>query len=219
MRQKLDNFFVSYINNYKFMDIKVHKTDLPEDLNVGNSIAVDCEFMGLNFQRDKLCLVQISSGNSDAHIVQLDRNEYKAPVLKKILSDKSIKKIFHFARADLTFIKKYLLIDVNNIEDTKIQSKLARSYTDRHGLKDLIKEFVGVDISKQFQSSDFGGELSQAQIKYCANDVMYLHKINDALTKILKREKRFHLYEDCLKFINTRVNLDLASFSDDIWSH
>ena len=201
------------------MDIKVHKTDLPEDLNIGNSIAVDCEFMGLNFQRDKLCLVQISSGNSDAHIVQLDRGEYKAPVLKKILSDKSIKKIFHFARADLTFIKKYLLIDVNNIEDTKLQSKLARSYTDKHGLKDLIKEFVGVDISKQYQSSDFGGELSQAQIKYCANDVLYLHKINDALTKILKREKRYYLYEDCLKFINTRVNLDLASFSEDIWSH
>ena len=147
----------------------------------------------------------------------LDINFNKA--VEKILSDKSIKKIFHFARADLTFIKKYLLVDVNNIEDTKLQSKLARSYTDKHGLKDLIKEFVGVDISKQYQSSDFGGELSQAQIKYCANDVLYLHKINDALTKILKREKRFHLYEDCLKFINTRVNLDLASFSDDIWSH
>ena len=202
------------------MDIKVHKTDLPKDFDVGNNrIAVDCEFMGLNFQRDKLCLVQISSGNNDAHIVQLDRNEYNAPILKKILSDKSIKKIFHFARADLTFIKKYLLVDVNNIEDTKLQSKLARSYTEKHGLKDLIKEFVGVDISKQYQSSDFGGELTQAQIKYCANDVLYLHKINDALTKILKREKRYHLYEDCLKFINTRVNLDLASFSDDIWSH
>ena len=200
------------------MDIKVHKLDLPEDLNVGNRVAIDCEFMGLNFQRDKLCL-QISSGNSDAHIIQLDRNEYKAPNLKKILSDKTIKKIFHYSRSDLTFIKKYLLIDVNNIEDTKLQSKLARSYTDKHGLKDLIKEFVGIDISKQYQSSDFGGELSQAQIKYCANDVLYLHKINDALTKILKREKRYHLYEDCLKFINTRVNLDLASFSEDIWSH
>ena len=105
------------------MDIKVHKIDLPEDIKIGNRIAVDCEFMGLNFQRDKLCLVQISSGNSDAHIIQLDRDNYKAPVLKKILSDKNVKKIFHFARADLTFIKKYLSIDVNNIEDTKIQSK------------------------------------------------------------------------------------------------
>ena len=201
------------------IDIKLHKNDLPDDLDLGNVIAVDGEFMGLNVRRDPLCLIQISSGNSDAHIVQLDRNEYKAPVLKKILSDKSTKKIFHYSRSDLTFIKKYLQVDVNNIEDTKLQSKLARSYTDKHGLKDLIKEFVGVDISKQYQSSDFGGELSQAQIKYCANDVLYLHKINDALTKILKREKRYHLYEDCLKFINTRVNLDLASFSDDIWSH
>ena len=110
-------------------------------------------------------------------------------MLKKILSDKSVKKIFHFARADLTFIKRYLSIDVSNIEDTKLQSKLARSYTDKHGLKDLIKEFVGIDISKQYQSSDFGGELSQAQIKYCANDVLYLHQINDALTKILKGKK------------------------------
>ena len=201
------------------MDIKVHKTDLPEDLNVGKRVAVDCEFMGLNFQRDKLCLVQISSGNSDAHIVQLDRNEYKAPVLKKILSDKSIKKIFHYSRSDLTFIKKYLLVDVNNIEDTKLQSKLARSYTDKHGLKDLIKEFVGVDISKQYQSSDFGGELSQAQIKYCANDVLYLHKIHEHLNKILERENRIKLYQDCLKFLKTRVELDLALFKEDIWSH
>ena len=201
------------------MDIKVHKTDLPEDLNVGNRIAIDCEFMGLNFLRDKLCLVQISSGNSDAHIIQLDRKNYNSPNLKKILSNKKIKKIFHYARADMAFIKKYLKIDVENIEDTKLQSKLARSYTDKHGLKDLIKEFIGVDISKQQQNSDFGGELSQAQIKYCANDVLYLHKINDALTNILKRENRFELYEDCIKFLNTRVNLDLASFPDDIWSH
>ena len=201
------------------MDIKLHKNDLPKDLDFGNKIAIDCEFMGLNFLRDKLCLVQISSGNSDAHIIQLDRAKYDAPNLKKILSNDSITKIFHYARADLVFIKKYLKIDVNNIEDTKLQSKLIRKYTDKHGLKDLVKEFIGIDISKQQQTSDFGGELSAAQIKYCANDVLYLHKINSALTKILKREKRYHLYEDCLKFINTRVNLDLASFSDDIWSH
>ena len=201
------------------MNIKLHKNDLPKDLDFGNKIAIDCEFMGLNFLRDKLCLVQISSGKSDAHIVQLDRVKYNAPNLKKILSNNSIIKIFHYARADLVFIKKYLQVDVNNIEDTKLQSKLIRKYTDKHGLKDLVKEFIGTDISKQHQSSDFGGELSTAQIKYCANDVLYLHKINNALTKILKREKRYHLYEDCLKFINTRVNLDLASFSDDIWSH
>ena len=175
--------------------------------------------MGLNFLRDKLCLVQISSGKSDAHIVQLDRAKYDAPNLKKILSDKLISKIFHYARADLVFIKKYLQVDVENIEDTKLQSKLIRKYTDKHGLKDLVKEFVGVDISKQHQSSDFGGELTPAQIKYCANDVVYLHKINESLNKMLLRENRLKLYKDCLKFLNTRVNLDLECFPDDIWSH
>ena len=201
------------------MDIKVHKYDLPKDIEFGNKIAIDCEFMGLNFLRDKLCLVQISSGKDDAHIVQLDRLKYEAPNLKKILSNKSIIKIFHYARADLVFIKKYLEIDVDNIEDTKLQSKLIRKYTDKHGLKDLIKEFVGVDISKQQQSSDFGGELTPAQIKYCANDVIYLHKINDKLNKMLIREKRINLYKECLKYLNTRVNLDLECFPDDIWSH
>lgn len=201
------------------MDIKVHKNDLPEDLNLGNTIAIDGEFMGLNVSRDPLCLIQISSGNSDAHIVQLDRKTYEAPNLINLLKDKNVKKIFHYARADLTFIKFYLKIEIQNIEDTKIQSKLARSYSDRHGLKDLIKEFVGIDVSKQQQSSDFGGELSVAQKKYCANDVLYLHKIHDELNKILLREKRMELYKDCVKFINTRVNLDLASFKDDIWSH
>ena len=150
---------------------------------------------------------------------QLDRLKYEAPNLKKILSNKSIIKIFHYARADLVFIKKYLKIDVDNIEDTKLQSKLIRKYTDKHGLKDLIKEFVGVDISKQQQSSDFGGELTPAQIKYCANDVVYLHKINDTLNKMLIRENRINLYKECLKYLNTRVNLDLECFPDDIWSH
>ena len=201
------------------MYIKLHKNDLPKELKLGNKIAVDCEFMGLNFLRDKLCLVQISSGNSDAHIVQLDRNTYEAPNLKKILSDKLITKIFHYGRSDLVFIKKYLGINVENLEDTKLQSKLIRKYSDKHGLKDLIKEFVGVDISKQFQTSDFGGDLSSAQIKYCANDVIYLHKINDALNKMLKRENRINLYHQCLKFLNTRVTLDLECFTDDIWSH
>ena len=201
------------------MDIKLHKNDLPKELKFGNKIAVDCEFMGLNFLRDKLCLVQISSGNSDAHIVQLDRNTYEAPNLKKILSDKLITKIFHYGRSDLVFIKKYLGINVENLEDTKLHSKLIRKYSDKHGLKDLIKEFVGVDISKQYQTSDFGGDLSAAQIKYCANDVIYLHKINDALNKMLKRENRINLYHQCLKFLNTRVTLDLECFTDDIWSH
>ncbi len=201
------------------MDIKLHKNDLPKEFEFGNKIAVDCEFMGLNFLRDKLCLVQISSGKSDAHIIQLDRQGYEAPNLKKILSNKSITKIFHYARSDLVFIKKYLKIEIENIEDTKLQSKLVRKYSDKHGLKDLVKEFVGIDISKQYQSSDFGGELSSAQIKYCANDVVYLHEINEALNKMLIRENRIKLYQDCLKFLNTRVNLDLECFSDDIWSH
>ena len=201
------------------IDIKLHKDDLPEDLNLGNTIAIDGEFMGLNVNRDPLCLLQISSGNMDAHIVQLNRETYKAPNLIKLLNNKNITKIFHYARADLTFIKHYLKIEVLNIQDTKIQSKLARSYSDKHGLKDLIKEFIGIDINKQQQSSDFGGDLTPAQLKYCANDVIYLHKINEELNKILVREKRMKLYEDCIKFINTRVNLDLASFKDDIWSH
>jgi len=201
------------------LDIKLHKHDLPDDLKLGNTIAVDCEMGGLNIKRDPLCLVQISAGNSDAHIIQLDRSNYKAPNLFKILEDRKVKKIFHFARADLTFISYHLKINVQNINCTKIKSKLARTYTDRHGLKDLIKEFVGIDVSKQHQTSDFGGELSQAQLKYCANDVIYLHKINDALDKILIRENRMKLYEDTIKFIQTRVDLDLASFKEDIWSH
>ena len=201
------------------IDIKLHKDDLPEDLNLGNTIAIDGEFMGLNVNRDPLCLLQISSGKMDAHIVQLNRETYKAPNLIKLLNNKNITKIFHYARADLTFIKHYLKIEVVNIQDTKIQSRLARSYSDKHGLKDLIKEFINIDISKQLQGSDFGGKLTPAQLKYCANDVVYLHKINEELNKILVREKRMKLYEDCIRFINTRVNLDLASFKDDIWSH
>jgi len=201
------------------IDIKLHKHDLPDDLVLGNLIAVDGEFMGLNVNRDPLCLIQISTGNNDAHIVQFDRKNYNAPNLIKILSDNKITKIFHFARADLAHIKFYLKTETNNIFDTKIASKLARSYSDNHSLKTLIKEFINIDISKQFQSSDFGGELTQAQLKYCANDVVYLHKIHDELKKILIRENRFDLYHDCLKFLKTRVDLDLALFKDDIWSH
>ena len=201
------------------IDIKLHKNDLPDDLDLGNVIAVDGEFMGLNVRRDPLCLIQVSSGNSDAHIIQLDRSKYDAPNLSKILNDSNIIKIFHYGRADIAHIKYYLKTETNNILDTKIASKLARSYSDSHSLKTLIKEFVNVDISKQFQSSDFGGDLTPAQMKYCANDVIYLHKIHNELNKILEREKRIDLYKDCLKFLKTRVELDLAFFKDDIWSH
>ena len=201
------------------IDIKLHKNDLPDDLKLGNVIAVDGEFMGLNVKRDPLCLIQISTGNSDAHIIQLDRSSYSAPNLIKVLKNEKIKKIFHYGRADLAYIKYYLKTDTNNIEDTKIASKLARSYSDNHSLKSLIKEFKNIDISKQFQSSDFGGKLNNAQLKYCANDVVYLHDIHSKLEEILVREKRINLYKECLKFLKTRVDLDLAQFKEDIWSH
>ena len=200
-------------------NIQLYKTDIPENLNLGNTIAVDGEFMGLNVRRDPLCLIQISSGNSDAHIVQFDRSKYYAPNLIKLLTDKNIKKIFHYARSDLAHIKYYLKTDVNNVECTKIQSKIARTFSDNHSLKTLIKEFINIDISKQFQTTDFGGELSQGQLKYCANDVIYLHKINEELNKILVRENRIKLYQECLKFLKTRVELDLAQFKEDIWAH
>ena len=201
------------------IDIKLHKSDLPDDLDLGNVIAVDGEFMGLNVRRDPLCLIQISSGNYDAHIVQLNRSNYQAPNLVKLLKNDEITKIFHYGRADIAHIKYYLKTDTNNILDTKIASKLARSYSDNHSLKTLIKEFVNIDVNKQFQNSDFGGELTPAQMKYCANDVIYLHQIHKELNNILEREKRIDLYKDCLKFLKTRVELDLALFKDDIWSH
>ena len=201
------------------IDIKLHKEDLPDQLMLGDNISVDCEFMGLNVDRDRLCLVQISTGKQDAHIVKLNRANYNAPNLKRVLEDKNINKIFHYARADLLFIKKYLKTDVQNINCTKIMSKLARSYSDKHGLKDLIKEFTGNDINKNLQSSDFGGELSEKQLQYCAKDVIFLHKIYERLINILIREKREILYYDAIKFIYSRVNLDLASFTSDIWSH
>ena len=199
--------------------IELHKNDLPDDLNLGKIIAIDGEFMGLNVRRDPLCLIQISSGNSEAHIIQFDRDNYNAPNLVKLLEDEKITKIFHYARADMAHIKYYLKTETNNILDTKIASKLARSYSDNHSLKTLIKEFINIDISKQFQTTDFGGELSQGQLKYCANDVIYLHKINEELNKILVRENRVELYKECLKFLKTRVELDLALFKEDIWAH
>ena len=201
------------------LDIKLHKEDLPDEIEFSDKIAIDCEFTGLNIERDRLCLLQISSGQNDAHIIQLNKDNYNAPNLKRVLINENINKLFHFARADLLFIKKYLGIDIRNVNCTKIMSKIARSYSDKHGLKDLIKEFIGIDISKQLQTSDFGGELSDKQLKYCAQDVVYLHKVYEALFKILKRENRINLYKNTIKFINTRVELDYASFKEDIWAH
>tara|TARA_Y100001970_G_C14245651_1_gene868013 strand:- start:2392 stop:3009 length:618 start_codon:yes stop_codon:yes gene_type:complete len=203
------------------IDIKLHKKDIPGDLNLSKhkSLSFDCEMAGLNVLRDPLYLVQISTGNLDAHIIQLDRETFDAPNLKKLLNNPKIVKIFHYARADMAHIKHYLKVDLENIQCTKLQSKIIRSYSDNHSLKTLIKEFINIDVSKQFQNSDFGGELSTSQLKYCANDVIYLHKIHNELTKILIRENRINLYNDCLKFLKTRVELDLAQFKDDIWSH
>tara|TARA_B100001027_G_scaffold213762_1_gene184919 strand:+ start:560 stop:1171 length:612 start_codon:yes stop_codon:yes gene_type:complete len=201
------------------IDIKLHKDDLPDELSLSDNIAVDCEFMGLNVERDGLCLVQISSGNQDAHIIKLNRENYNAPNLKRLLSDKNVSKIFHYARADLLFIKKYLMVNVENINCTKIMSKLARSYSDKHGLKDLVKEFIGIDINKNLQSSDFGGDLTDKQLQYCARDVIYLHQVYKKLKAILVREKRFDLYTNTIQFVRSRVDLDLASFTSDIWSH
>ena len=203
------------------IDIKLHKDDLPSEIMLDDkkSLAIDSEFSGLNVNRDKLYLVQISTGNNDAHIIQLNRENYNAPNLKKLLIDKNIEKIFHFARADMTFIKKYLNVDVQNVSCTKIMSKLARSYSDKHGLKDLVKEFLGIEISKQFQSTDFGGVLNEKQLKYRASDVIYLHKICSRLKNILVRENRYELYTKAINCIQTRVDLDLAQFTEDIWSH
>ena len=202
------------------MDIKTHKDDLPPGLNLGNEIAVDTEAMGLEPKRDPLTLVQISSGNQDCHIIQLDRKNYKAKNLVKILENPSIQKIFHFARFDVAVLKHFLKAEVKNIYCTKVASKIARTYTDKHGLKDLVKEIIGVDMSKQMQSSDWGAEkLSEKQLKYAASDCIYLHKIKAELNKMLIRENRMPLLEKCLKFIDTRVELDLADYKHDIFSH
>ena len=203
------------------MDIKVWQGDIPAEIKLDDkkSLAVDSEFSGLNINRDKLYLVQISTGNNDAHIVQLNRENYDAPNLKKLLSNKAIEKIFHYARSDLAFIKKYLNVTVENVNCTRTMSRFARSYSDQHGLKALVKEFLGIEISKQQQSSDFGGKLTEKQLTYAAKDVIYLHKISSALIDILIRENRYELYIKAMKYLHTRVDLDLASFTEDIWSH
>lgn len=201
-------------------DIKLYKNDLP-DLDFSNidTLAIDCEMTGLNITRDRLCTIQISTGKNDALIVQFDRKNYNSPNLVKLLKNNDLKKIFHYARMDLLFLRKYLNVRVENVLDTKIASKLCRTYTSNHGLKDLIKEIIGIEISKQFQTSDFGGDLSEKQIKYAGRDVLYLHKIHDYLEKILIREERKELYNKVVKFINIRVDLDLAFFDGDIWAH
>ena len=202
-------------------NIKIFENDLPSEIDLSKEkmIGIDNEALGLVLGRDPLTLVQLGLESKQFYLIKLNRETYNAPNLIKLLSNNNIKKLFHYARSDLAHIKYYLKTDVKNVECTKLQSKLARTFSDSHSLKTLIKEFANVDVSKQFQTSDFGGELTQGQLKYCSNDVVYLHKIHNELNKILERENRMALYQDCLKFLKTRVELDLALFKEDIWSH
>jgi len=203
------------------MAIKLHKGDLPSDVDFGQSVAIDTETLGLNPHRDKLCLVQLSSGDGNAHLVQLDRSGYDAPNLKALLADQNVLKIFHFARFDVAVLKAYLNVDVAPVYCTKIASKLVRTYTDRHGLKELVREIVGVDMSKQQQSSDWGlPVLSDAQKQYAASDVLYLHELKLRLDQMLKREGRQELASACFDFLATRTALDLAGWPEqDIFAH
>ena len=203
------------------MAITVHKNDLPASLDFGSSVAVDSETLGLNTIRDKLCVVQLSAGDGDAHLVQLDRSSYDCPNLKAVLADPAILKIFHFARFDVAAFRHYLGVDTTPVYCTKIASKLVRTYTDRHGLKDLCREILGMDMSKQQQSSDWGAEtLSDAQKEYAAADVLHLHKLQAHLDQMLAREGRTGIAQKCFDFLPTRVELDLAGWSDeDIFAH
>ena len=201
--------------------IFVHQHDLPSNVTFSGSVAVDSETMGLNPHRDSLCVVQLSAGDGDAHLVQLDRASYDAPNLKKLLTDKGVLKIFHFARFDVAVFRQYLSVETSPVYCTKIASKLARTYTDRHGLKDVCRELAGVELSKQQQSSDWGApDLSQAQQDYAAADVLYLHKVRERLDEMLAREGRTALAEACFGFLPTRAALDLEGWAEaDIFSH
>ena len=203
------------------MSINLYRGDLPSDLNLGTVVAIDSETMGLKPQRDRLCLIQLSSGDGNAHLVQFERCNYTAPNLVKLLEDPDITKVFHYARFDVAIIKKYLRAQTNSIYCTKIASKLVRTYTDKHGLKDLCKELLDLDLSKQQQSSDWGAKnLTEEQKKYAASDVLYLHRIKEILDQRLLREEREELAAFCFEFLQTRASLDLIGFeNEDIFSH
>lgn len=203
------------------MSITLHKGDLPDGLKFSGSVAVDSETLGLNINRDKLCLVQLSAGDGTAHIVQLDRTRYDAPNLRALMADPAIIKIFHFARFDVAVMQRYLGVVTTPIYCTKIASKLVRTYTDRHGLKDLARELAGVELSKQQQSSDWGAdEISEAQLAYAASDVLHLHKLKDVLDMMLEREGRLEIAKACFAFLPIRASLDLAGWAEeDIFSH
>ncbi|MEX0583400.1 MAG: ribonuclease H-like domain-containing protein [Sneathiella sp.] len=203
------------------MAIFLHQGDLPDDVDLGSVIAVDSETMGLLPHRDRLCLVQLSSGDGDAHLVKFDGKSYDAPNLARQLGDQDRVKLFHFGRFDIAVLEHYLGITCAPVYCTKIASRLVRTYTDRHGLKNLCQELLGIDISKQQQSSDWGAaELTEAQMEYAASDVLYLHEIKSALDEMLKREGRQELAQRCFDFLPIRAKLDLAGWMDtDIFAH
>jgi ribonuclease D len=203
------------------MKIKLHKGDLPDNLDLGPLVAIDSETLGLNPTRDRLCLAQLSAGNGVCHAVQFAPGEYAAPNLKKLLGDPKVTKLFHFARFDVAMFQRYLGVTTAPVYCTKIASKLVRTYTDKHGLKDLVKELLSVDLSKEQQSSDWGApELSEKQLAYAANDVAYLHRLKDVLDGMLAREHRTALAKACFDFLPARAQLDLAGWDDeDIFSH
>lgn len=201
--------------------ITLHKGDLPANVTFKGSVAIDTETQGLNPLRDRLCLVQLSAGDGAAHLVQLDPGSYDAPRLKALLTDPSVIKIFHFARFDLAVIEKYLGVTVSPVYCTKIVSKLVRTYTDRHGLKDITAELLGIELSKQQQSSDWAAAtLSQQQLAYAAADVLHLHALKAKLDAMLEREGRTHFAKAAFEFLPTRAKLDLAGYGEtDIFSH
>ena len=203
------------------MKIKLYKGDLPDGLNLGPLVGIDTETLGLNPFRDRLCLAQLSSGDGVCHAVQFAAGDYAAPNLKKLLTDPGVTKLFHFARFDVTMFKRYLGVNCAPVYCTKIASKLVRTYTDRHGLKDLVKDLLKVDLSKEQQSSDWGaGELTEQQLAYAANDVAYLHQLKTALDAMLAREGRTGLAKACFDFLPSRAELDLAGWEDvDIFAH
>jgi ribonuclease D len=203
------------------LDIQLHRNDLPEGLELGGVVAVDSETMGLNVWRDRLCLIQLSAGDETCHLVQFAAGAYAAPNLKRLLGDPSVKKLFHFARFDLAMIQRHLGVDCRPVYCTKVASKLARTFTDRHSLRDLCRELLGVELSKQQQSSDWGAaELSDEQLKYAASDVLYLHRLKAALDEMLAREDRLALAQACFDFLPARAALDVAGWSDvDVLAH
>ncbi len=203
------------------MRIHYHRGDLPPEVDLGPVVAVDTETMGLDPRRDRLCLVQLSAGDGDAHLVHFPEPRYEAPHLRRLLADPRRLKLFHFARFDLAVLEHHLGIRCEPVYCTKIASKLARTYTDRHGLKDLCRELLGVELAKEQQSSDWGApELSEAQLRYAANDVLHLHALKDRLDAMLAREGRRELAEACFAFLPTRARLDLAGWRDvDVFAH